>query len=193
MDTVDTQSAGTVPSSGAWRTRDIVVVAVIAVAFGVFFWAFGFVWSALAPLGPLQNILYGAWLLPAIVAPLIVRKPGAALFAEVVAAGLSALLGSQWSIDTLVSGVLQGGAAELVFLAFRYRNWSLPVVALASLAAMAAAFVHDTVVYFATYDTAALAAIAVFMAISGLLILPLVATGLVNALRRSGALEGFPA
>ena len=64
MDTVDTQSAGTVPSSSAWRTRDIVVVAVIAVAFGVFFWAFGFVWSALAPLGPLQNILYGAWLLP---------------------------------------------------------------------------------------------------------------------------------
>ena len=115
------------------------------------------------------------------------------MFAEVVAAGLSALLGSQWSIDTLVSGVLQGGAAELVFLAFRYRNWSLPVVALASLAAMAAAFVHDTVVYYATYDTAALAAIAVFMAISGLLILPLVATGLVNALRRSGALEGFPA
>ncbi|HET9346717.1 MAG TPA: ECF transporter S component [Candidatus Limnocylindrales bacterium] len=179
--------------STAWRTRDIVVVAVIAVAFGVFFWAFGFVWSALAPLGPAQNILYGAWLLPAIVAPLIVRKPGAALFAEVVAAGLSALLGSQWSVDTLVSGVLQGGAAELVFLAFRYRTWTFPVVAAASLAATAAAFVHDWIVYYATYDAVALGAIAVFMAISGAIILPAVAIALVGALRRSGALEGFPA
>jgi energy-coupling factor transport system permease protein len=180
-------------SALTWRTRDIVVTAVIAVAFGVFFWAFGPVWSALTWLGPLQNILYGAWLLPAIVAPLVVRKAGAALFAEVVAAGLSALLGSQWSIDTLLSGVVQGGAAELVFLAFMYRNWSLPVVAAASLAASAAAFVHDWLVYYATYDAAALAGIGVFMAISGIVILPLVAVALVRALRRSGAIEGFPA
>jgi energy-coupling factor transport system permease protein len=180
-------------SATTWRTRDIVVTAVIAVAFGVFFWAFGPIWSALAWAGPLENILYGAWLLPAIVAPLIVRKAGAALFAEVVAAGLSALLGSQWSIDTLVSGVVQGGAAELVFLAFAYRNWSLPVVAAASLAASAAAFVHDWLVYFATFDAAALAAIAAFMAVSGILVLPLVAVALVRALRRSGALEGFGA
>jgi energy-coupling factor transport system permease protein len=176
-----------------WRTRDIIVTAVIAVAFGVFFWAFGPVWSGLTWLGPLQNLLYGAWLLPAIVAPLIVRKAGAALFAEVVAAGLSALLGSQWSIDTLLSGVVQGGAAELVFLAFLYRNWSLPVVAAASLAASAAAFVHDWLVYYATYDAAALAGIGVFMAISGIVVLPLIAVALVRALRRSGAIEGFSA
>jgi energy-coupling factor transport system permease protein len=179
--------------AGGWRTRDIVVVAVIAVAFGVFFWAFGFVWSALAPLGPAQNIFYGAWLLPAIVAPLIVRKPGAAVFAEVVAAGLSALLGSQWSVDTLLSGVLQGGAAELVFLATRYRNWSYPVVAAASLAASAAAFVHDWQIYYQTYDATALLWIAVFMAVSGAVVLPVVAFALVGALRQSGALEGFPA
>ncbi|HXI80237.1 MAG TPA: ECF transporter S component, partial [Verrucomicrobiae bacterium] len=59
----------TARSATSWRTRDIVVTAVIAVAFGVFFWAFGPVWSGLTWLGPLQNILYGAWLLPAIVAP----------------------------------------------------------------------------------------------------------------------------
>jgi energy-coupling factor transport system substrate-specific component len=177
----------------AWRTRDIVITAVIAVAFGVFFWAFGPVWAALTWLGPLQNVLYAGWLLPAIVAPLIVRKPGAALFAEVVAAGLSMILGSQWSVDTLLSGVLQGGAAELVFLAVRYRNWSLPVVAGASLAAAAAAFVHDWLLYYATYDPTALAAIALFMGISGLIVLPLVAMGIVAALRQTGVLEGFPA
>jgi energy-coupling factor transport system permease protein len=178
-----------------WRTRDIVVTAVIAVAFGVFFWAFGLVWSALGWMGPFgpQNLLYAGWLLPAIVAPLIVRKPGAALFAELVAASLSALLGSQWSLDTILSGAMQGGAAELVFLAARYRNWSLPVVAAASLAASAAAFVHDWLIYYPTFDATALIILAAFMAVSGLLVLPFAARAIVGALRQAGVLEGFPA
>jgi energy-coupling factor transport system substrate-specific component len=176
-----------------WRTRDIVVVAVIAVAFGVFFWAFGVAWSALAFLGPLQNVLYGLWLLPAIVVPLIVRKPGAALFAEVVAASLSALLGSQWGIDTLLSGVLQGGAAEIVFALGGYRRYGPPIVVAASLASTAAAFAHDWVVYYQAFDVAAVAAIAAFMALSGLLLLPGSAVALVSALRRAGVLQGFPA
>ena len=53
--------------------------------------------------------------MPAVLAPLIIRKPGAALFAEMVAAGVSALLGSLWGVDTLLSGFVQGAAAELVF------------------------------------------------------------------------------
>jgi energy-coupling factor transport system substrate-specific component len=181
------------PSATAWRTRDIVVTAVIGVAFGVFFWAFNGVWSALAALGPLENVLYAGWLLPAIVAPLVVRKAGAALFAEVVAAGLSMLLGSQWSVDVLLSGVLQGAAAEVVFLAVGYRRWTVPLVAAASLAASAAAFLHDWLVYYATYDAGALLPIAVFMAISGAVVLPAIAFALVRALRTSGAIEGFGA
>jgi len=51
-----------------WRTRDIVIAAVIGVAFGVAFWAFGVVWKALEGAGPLLNVMYGIWLMPAIVA-----------------------------------------------------------------------------------------------------------------------------
>jgi energy-coupling factor transport system substrate-specific component len=176
-----------------WRTRDIVVVAVIGVAFGVAFWAFGPVWRAVAFLGPAQNILYGAWVMPVLVAPLIVRKPGAALFAELVAAGLSALLGSTWGVDTLLSGFVQGAAAELVFAFTLYRSWSLVVLALAGLASMAAAFVHDVVVWYAGYATDVLVVTAIAMAISGLVLLPTASVALVRALRRTGVLGGFPA
>lgn len=175
-----------------WRTRDIVVAAVIGVAFGVAFWAFGAVWRAIAFLGPVQNILYGAWLMPALVAPLIIRKPGAALFAELVAAGLSALLGSSWGVDTLLSGFVQGAAAELVFAFTLYRLWSFPVLAVAGLAASAAAYVHDVVVWYDGYAPDVLAIIATTMAISGLLLLPAAAILLVQALRGTGVLEGFP-
>jgi energy-coupling factor transport system substrate-specific component len=179
--------------SRTWRTRDIVVAGVIGVAFGVGFFVFQAVWGALNGLGPAQNVLYAVWLLPAIVAPLIIRKPGAALYAEVVAAGLSAILGSVWSVDVLLSGVLQGGAAELVFLATRYRTWTWPVVVAASLASMAAAFVHDWIVYYAATSPDVVLAIGAFMAVSGVVVLPLAAILLVRALRETGVLEGFPA
>ncbi len=175
-----------------WRTRDIVVAAVIGVAFGVVFVAAGGIWTALAPIGPIQNLLYAVWLLPAIVAPLIIRKPGAALFAEVVAAGLSAFLGSTWGVDTIMSGVMQGAAAELVFLITRYRSYSFPVLAAAGLAASAAAFVHDLYFWYAGYATDVLVITAVSMTISGLVLLPLAAIAIVRALRPTGVLDGFP-
>src|SRR5829696_7251109 len=89
-----------VPSGTRWRTVDIVVTAVIGVAFGIVFWAWGLLWTGLdaafTAFPPGQAVMYGVWLLPAVLAPLIVRKPGAALFAETVAAIVSALLGAQW-------------------------------------------------------------------------------------------------
>lgn len=175
-----------------WRTRDIVVAAVIGVAFGVAFWVFGAVWRAVEFVGPAQNILYGVWLMPALVAPLIIRKPGAALFAELVAAGLSALLGSSWGVDTLLSGFVQGAAAELVFAFTLYRLWSFPVLAAAGFASAAAAFVHDVVVWYAGFAADVLVVIAITMAISGLILLPAASIALVRALRRAGVLEGFP-
>lgn len=175
-----------------WRTRDIVVAAVIGVAFGVAFLVAGGIWQSLAFLGPVQNILYAVWLLPAIVAPLIIRKPGAAFFAEVVAAGVSAILGSTWGVDTLMSGILQGAAAEAVFAATAYRSYRFPVLAAAGLASAAAAFVHDWYFYYSGSAADYLAITAVAMGVSGLILLPFAAVALVRALRSTGVLDGFP-
>jgi energy-coupling factor transport system permease protein len=175
-----------------WRTRDIVVAAVIGVAFGVAFVVAGGLWKALEFLGPGQNVLYAVWLLPAIVAPLVVRKPGAAFFAEVVAAGLSAILGSTWGVDTLMSGLMQGAAAEAVFAATGYRSYRFPILAAAGLASAAAAFVHDWFFYYAGYAPDVLAIIAAAMAVSGLILLPWASIALVRALRATGVLDGFP-
>ena len=85
------------------------------------------------------------WLVPAVLAPLIIRKPGAAVFAEMVAAGVSALIGSQWGVDALLSGFLQGAAAELVFAFTLYRIWSFPVLVAGGVASALAAWLHDWV------------------------------------------------
>jgi len=179
-----------------WRTRDIVVAAVLGVAFGVVFWAWGFAWAGLAPLNGvlpvLQDLFYAVWLVPAVLAPLIIRKPGAALFAEMVAAGLSALLGSQWGVDTLLSGFVQGAAAELVFAFTLYRVWSLPVLGLAAVASAAAAWIHDWVLYYPEVAIEIQVARGIAMAISAVVIVALGSQALVRSLRRAGVLEGFP-
>jgi energy-coupling factor transport system permease protein len=193
MTTTYGASAPAVVPDTRWRTRDIVVAAVIGVAFGVAFVLAGGIWKALEALGPLQNLFYGIWLMPAIVAPLIIRKPGAALFSEMVAAGLSAVLGSAWGVDTLLSGFVQGAAAELVFAFTLYRSWNFAVLAAAGLASAAAAYVHDVVVWYQGYAQDVLVLIGLSMAVSGLILLPLASIALVRALRRTGVLDGFPA
>jgi energy-coupling factor transport system substrate-specific component len=185
------------PTGSRWRTRDILVTAVIGVAFGVVFWVWGLAWYG--PFAPLEtmfvarDLLYAVWLVPAVLAPLIVRRPGAAVFAEMVAAGVSAILGSAWGVDTLLSGFVQGAAAELVFAMFLYRSWSLPVLALAAIASAAAAWLHDWVLYFAEVSVDIQLARGIAMAISAVVFVALGSRWLAAALRRTGVLDAFPA
>jgi len=180
-----------------WRTRDIVIAAVIGVAFGVVFWAWGVIWSgpldvALAFAPPLKDLGYAVWLIPAVLAPLVIRKPGAALFAEMVAAGVSAFLGSVWGVDTLLSGFVQGAAAELVFAFTLYRLWGFPVLAMAAVASAAAAWIHDWALYYADTDLAVQVVRGVAMAISAVVFVAGGSVALHRSLKRAGVLEGFP-
>lgn len=194
--TYPTHTAREVPDT-RWRTRDIVIAAVIAVAFGVVFWAWGVVWEGpLKPLDalalPVRDLLYAVWLMPAVLAPYIIRKPGAALFAEMVAAGVSTLLGSPWGPDTLLSGFVQGAAAEVVFAFTLYRIWSLPVLAIAAVASAAGAWIHDWVLYYPEVDITIQLVRGLAMAISALVIVAGGSVMLTRSLRQAGVLEGFP-
>ncbi|WP_368075760.1 ECF transporter S component [Curtobacterium sp. Csp1] len=128
----------TVPSttlrrSLRWRVVDIVVASVLAVAIGVVFklWEFGYeplsAGAALVLPGS-QSLFGGVWLLAGPIVAIVVRKPGAALYAEMVAASVEALLGTQWGWLTLEAGLVQGLGAELVLALFLYRVYRLPVV-----------------------------------------------------------------
>ena len=194
-------STGQAPAYGAaapdaWRTRDIVVTAVIGVAFGVVFWFWNTIWApldgvfALAPWA--KDLLYAVWLIPAVLAPLIVRKRGAAIFAEMTAAGVSALLGSQWGPDVLLSGFVQGAAAELVFAMTFYRSYAFPTLVAAAVASAAAAWIHDWALYFAAVDPVVQLVRGVMMGISAAIIVAGGSVLIERSLRQSGVLQGFP-
>lgn len=179
----------------SWRVTDIVTASVLAVAFGVLFWAWGLLWAAAGPafvaFPPAQAVMYGVWLMPAVVAPLIIRKPGAALFTELVAATLSALLGSQWGVTTLVYGVTQGIAAEVVFLVTGYRVFNKSVAVIAGASAGVAAAILDRALFYPEWNAVWTSSYVVLVALSAAAIAGWYGYLLVWRLRKAGALEGF--
>jgi energy-coupling factor transport system substrate-specific component len=186
------------PSAGParrWRTVDIVVTAVLGVAFGVVFWAWNLLWAAtgaaFAVFPPAQAFMYGVWLLPAVLAPLVVRKPGAGLFAELVAAVLSALLGSSWGSIILLYGLLQGAAGELGYALFGWRRFAWPQALLSSVLAGAMAAALDLVYYYPTWTGGWKVTYLVVVVASTVVVAGIGGTALVRALARTGALSSF--
>ena len=180
-----------------WRLVDIVVAAVVAVAFGVVFLAWNAFYTASAPaftaIPAAQAILYGVWLLPGVLVALIVRRPGAALFGGFVSAAVSAFLGSQWGLDALISGLVQGLGAELAFALFLYRAWTLPVAVLGGALAGIGAAIHDILVYYPATGVDYMAVYAVTAAVSGVIIAGVGSWLLLRALVRTGVLSAFEA
>jgi energy-coupling factor transport system substrate-specific component len=185
----------TVTQRNDWRVVDIVVAAVIAVAFGVVFLAWNAIYAATEPLfvalPPAQAIMYGIWLLPGVLVGLIVRRPGAALFGGFVSAAVSVLLGSPFGIDALISGAIQGAGAELAFAIGLYRSWGLVFAILAGVLAGLAAAIHDLVVYYPDFGLDSQLVYAGATAASGALIAGIGAWLLLRALVATGALQDF--
>src|SRR4029078_5306764 len=181
--------------TGQWRTVDIVLGAALAVAFGAVFPSWNLLWTAVSPafvgLPPLQGFMYGVWMLPAVLVPLVIRRPGAALLGEAVAAVASALFGAPWGLLTIVYGLIQGGAAELVFAMFLYRRWGLTVSLLAGAAAGAAAALLDLVVYYPSWAPGFQVLYAALVIPSAALVAGLGGWLLVRALSRTGVLSAF--
>lgn len=183
------------PTANRWRTVDIVVASVIAVAFGVIFWAWNLLWQGPADAIPLPGraVLYGMWLVPAVLGGLVIRKPGAALYTEGLAAVVSIALGASWGWTLVVQGPLQGLAAELAFALFAYRVFTLPVAALAGTLAGVTAAVYDVLVWYpgTAWGSFRLPYIAI-TAGSALVVAGVGAWALTRALAQTGVLDRFP-
>lgn len=182
-----------------WRGIDIITAAVLAVACGLIFWLWNMVggagFTALDTLTPgFGGLVTGTWFLGGVLGGLVIRKPGAAIFVELVAACVSAVLGSQWGISTLYSGIAQGLGAEIVFAIFGYKKFGLQIAALAGAASGIGAFCLEL------FTSGNLAKSAEFnliyivcLIISGAILAGIIGHYLVKALAQTGALDRFAA
>lgn len=186
-------------STSQWRVVDIVVAAVLGLACGLIFVVWnnaGSLWlQAMDALTPgLGGLATGVWLIGGVIGGLVIRKPGAALFTELLAAVASALLGSQWGPSTVYSGLAQGLGAELIFALFMYRSFKLPTAMLAGVGAGIGAFILE--LFTAGHLARSLEYNVIYLVclmISGALLAGALGYALVKALARTGALDRFAA
>jgi energy-coupling factor transport system substrate-specific component len=191
----DGRTSWSLGSLRSWSTREIVIAAVLAVAVGVVFWTWDLLWAtafAAVPF-PVSYLLVGIWMIGGLLIPYVVRKPGAALVGELVAAFVSMILVNQWGFAVMLSGLVQGVGAELIFAASGYRRYSLPVLmAAGALAGVFSIFLDSFVYsYWHIYSLGSILLGVVLVALSGALLGGLLSKALADGLARTGVLSGL--
>lgn len=197
LSTSPIRSKSQAPRNFRWRVVDIVVASIIGVASGLIFvlWnqASNPLGGLLTPILPgLQGLLGGGWLFAGVLGGLIIRKPGAALYTELLAALVSTLIGGNaWGPLVLVSGLTQGLGAELVFALFLYGNYRAYVALLAGAGAGIALTITDLLLW---YPGASASFAGIYLAasiISGVIVAGLLSWLALRGLARTGALSRF--
>jgi energy-coupling factor transport system permease protein len=174
-----------------WRVVDIVVASVLGVAGGLLFVVWNLNYGVIsAPLSavPAVALLGGVWLLPAVLGGLVIRKPGAAVYTELVAAVLSALVGNQWGFSTVWYGLIEGLGAEVVFAVLLYRRFGLPTAVVAGAVNGAVISTCDLLLSYPTTSLGWKVGYVVCLAISGAVVAGAGSWALTRALAATGAL-----
>ncbi|WP_245857765.1 ECF transporter S component [Mumia flava] len=181
-----------------YRTIDLVTVAMLGVAVGVIFWGWNQLYAVVSTASffafpPSIGAISGPWLLGGVIGGLVVRRPGAAFSTEVIAAVVALMLGNQWGMSSIMSGIVQGLGAEVVFALLMWRRWGVVAAALSGAGSALFAVAYEWNVYWADWSVGyRLVYGGLFMA-SGAVIAGLGGWLLVRALAATGALDAFGA
>jgi energy-coupling factor transport system substrate-specific component len=141
----------------------------------------------------LVGLIGGGWLIAGVVGGLVIRKPGAAIYCEMVAAVIEALLGTHYSAGVLLSGAIQGIGAELVFAALLYRRFGLPTALLSGAVSGLFMGISEVFMYYAFWEPRYQVVYVVCAVVSGLLIAGFLAWALMRALISTGVLGSVAA
>lgn len=179
-----------------WELKDIVLMVMLGVVFGFLYYALVQAWNAMSviagPLGDLsQHILFGGWLIVAPIAIAIIRRPGAGIIAEILAATVQVIiLGTPAGPLLLVSAFLQGAGSEAIFALTRYRRFGWSIFAISGAMGAGIVFFYSAFrsgwygqdIFFYRFG---------LQVLSGIIIGGLLAKVVVEALKRTGVVDGF--
>lgn len=133
-----------------WSLRNIILLTLISIICGIIFFATGFLYNALSlaltpsGLAPLANdLLLGLWIMAAPLAGFIFKRPGAPFLAEVIGAIVEMFLGGQWGVGAVISGIEQGIATEVGFVATKYKHFDWIGVATTTISTTVLTFIWD--------------------------------------------------
>lgn len=177
-----------------WKTKEVVVIALVAAVIGVLYTLMDYLYTPLSSLlGPVfMELTFGIYLLSAALPMYIVRKPGFALYGALVTAGVNLLLGSPYGIQLVLAGVLQAAGIELGFLVGKKYSGNLMNLVAGGIFAAILVFLRDYIVFgYSELGTGVIIGILAVRLVSATVIGILLDRGITAALKKSGAIRGF--
>lgn len=178
----------------SWKLKEVVLLSVFAVVFAVVYLLFvhvGNIWAGV--IGPIAyEWMFGIWFIVSIISAYIIRKPGAALLSETMAAIIEVMIGNAVGPRLILSGIVQGLGAEAAFAATGYKRYDWWVLCLAGIGSAVFSFAYGFFVSgYAALDPSLLAWMFTLRVISGAVIAGLGGKYLSDGLLASGALRGY--
>jgi energy-coupling factor transport system permease protein len=178
-----------------WKLREVIVLSVLSVVFAVVYLLFLQLGNVLFGMFGLigYDLIFGIWFIVSIIAAYIIRKPGAAFLSETIAATIEVMIGNAVGPRLIVSGMIQGLGAEMVFASTKWKNYSTWVLILAGMGSSVFSFVWGYFISgFATLSPSYVTAMFFVRLVSGALLAGLLGKYLGDGLARTGALNSFP-
>lgn len=133
------------PAQPVWTQREIMIVAVLGVTFGILYLGWTQLWllTAAINLHLSISVFFGFWCVVPVIAAYVIRKPFVAVTAEVIAAGAQVLLGNASGLTLLLTGLIQGAGAELPFAATRWKRYDTAILLASGACAAVFSFVYN--------------------------------------------------
>ncbi len=182
-----------------WKLKDILMIAVCAVLFGVIFlgatYAGGILYGILAPFG-LASLgyepFYGIYFLGGAFAVYVIRKPGTGIVAEILGAIIETLLGNFFGPIIILSGFVQGFGFELVIALKKYKKFDIVTLIEASICCSVITLIYN--LFISGYNKIAVPVLALMLAvriISAILIDAFLNKSISDKLAKAGVLKGY--
>ena len=175
------------------------MIAVCAVLFGVLFlgvtYAGGALYTVLLPFGMPSlgyEPFYGIYFMAVAFAIYVIRKPGAGIIAEILAAIIETLMGNFFGPIIILSGFVQGAGFELAFALTKYKRFDTKIMITASIICSCITMGYNLIV--SGYNLIAVPVLALMLAVrivSAVAIDGFLAPKLANGLAKAGVLNNY--
>ncbi|MCM3711392.1 ECF transporter S component [Sporosarcina luteola] len=179
----------------SWKLKEVVLMSLFSVVFGIVYLLFlhvGNIWAGF--IGPVAyEWIFGIWFIVSIICMYIIRKPGAAVISETIAAAIEVLLGNAVGPRLILAGIIQGLGAEAAFAATRYRRFDIWVLMLAGVGASVFSFIYGYFLGgFTVFSTGYVLLMLGIRIASGAVIAGIGGKAVVDGLLATGSLRGYP-
>lgn len=194
-----------------WTTRDILVASTLAIAIGILWvgWTWVWFWASSIPpflqidiesIGvtfPIGGLAAGEfvnafWMIGGVLVAYIIRRPGAAFAGEMIAAVTEIPLTPWGALVPIILGLLQGAGAEAVFASTRYRSFSLVTLCLAGVVAHIFGMLYSFVASgYGAFKPDVIIGLVIIRILGGILLAGVPAKLIGDALVPTGVLDGF--